>query len=71
MLSRERVTCFTQLCSEPNLTLLPEFIFKGKGSATHLVCTEGVNYEWAAKGSYLIEQMVGMIKCQIDTMLNS
>ena len=55
MLSRERVTCFTQLCSEPNLTLLPEFIFKGKGSATHLVCTEGVNYEWAAKGSYLIE----------------
>ena len=30
MLSRERVTCFTQLCSDPKIDLKPEFAFKGK-----------------------------------------
>ena len=28
MLSRERVTCFTQLCSDPKIELKPEFVFK-------------------------------------------
>ena len=30
-LCRERVTVFTQLCSDPSMTLKPEFVFKGKG----------------------------------------
>ena len=29
---------------------------------THLEPPEGVNYEWAPKGSYRIEQILGMIK---------
>ena len=62
MLLRERVTCFTQLCSDPKVTLLPEFVFKGKGTAIHLVFPKGVNYQWAPKGSYRIEQMLDMIK---------
>ena len=32
MFSGERVTCFTHLCSDPKATLLPEFVFKGKGT---------------------------------------
>ena len=62
MLSRERVTCFTQLCSDPQVNLLPEFVFKGKGTRTHLQPPKGVNFQWAPKGSYRIEQMLGMIK---------
>ena len=31
MLSRERVTCFTQLCSDPKVDLKPEFVYKRKG----------------------------------------
>ena len=44
MLSRERVTCFTQLCSDPKVQLKPEFMFKGKGTRTHLTPPEGVNF---------------------------
>ena len=62
MLSRERVTCFTQLCSDPKVDLKPEFVFKGKGTRTHLTPPEGVNYQWAPKGSYQIEQILDMIK---------
>ena len=32
MLSRERVTCFTQLCSYPKVDLKPKFVFKGNGT---------------------------------------
>ena len=62
MLSRERVTCFTQLCSDPKVDLKPEFVFKGKGTRTHLTPPEGVNYQWPPKGSYRIEQILDMIK---------
>ena len=62
MLSREEVTWFTQLYSDPKVTLLPEFVFKGKGSRTHQVPQEGANYPWAPKGLYLTEQMLGIIK---------
>ena len=31
MLSRERVTCFTQVCSDPKIIIKPEFVFRGKG----------------------------------------
>ena len=61
MLSRERVTCFTQLCSDPKIELKPEFVFKGKGTRTHLTPPKGVHYQWAPKGSYRMEQILGMI----------
>ena len=35
-LSRERVTVFTQVCREPNVTFQPEFEFIGKGIRTAL-----------------------------------
>ena len=35
-LSRERLTVFTQVSSEPNVKLNPEFVFKGKGTRTTL-----------------------------------
>ena len=50
MLSRERVSCFTQLCSDPKVTLLPEFVFKGKVTKTNVVPPEDVNYQRALKG---------------------
>ena len=62
MLSRERVTCFTQLRSDPKVDLKPEFVFKGKGTRTHLTPPEGVSYQWAPKGSYRIEQLLDMVK---------
>ena len=62
MLSRERVTCFTQLCSDPKVDLKSEFVFKGKGTRTNLTPPDGVNYQWAPKGSYRIEQILDMIK---------
>ena len=33
MLSRERVTCFTQFSSDKKIKLNPEFVFKGKGES--------------------------------------
>ena len=45
MPSRERVTCFTQLCSDPKIELKPEFVFKGKGTRTHLTPPNGVHYQ--------------------------
>ena len=60
MLSRKRVTCFTQLCSHPKVDLKSEFVFKGKGTRTHVTPPQGVNHQWPPKGWYRIEQMVGM-----------
>ena len=62
MLSRERVTCFTQLCSDPKVQLKPEFVFKGKGTRTHLMPPQGAHFRWAPKGSYRIDQILGMIE---------
>jgi len=61
MLSRERATCYTQLCSDPKVVLKPEFVFKGKGIRTHLKPSQGVNYQGAPKGLYRIEQTLEMI----------
>ena len=61
MLSRERVTCFTQLCSDPKIELKPEFLFKSKGTRTHFTSPKGIHYQWAPKGFYQIEQILGMI----------
>ena len=57
-LSREKVTVFTQVCSNPDLTLQPEFVFKGKGTRNTLQPPEGIKYNWAPKGSYPLEQML-------------
>ena len=59
MLSRERVTCFTQLCINPKIELKREFVFKG--TRTHLTPPKDVHYQWAPKGSYRIELISGMI----------
>ena len=57
-LSRERVTVYTQVSSDPDLTLKPDFIFKGKGTKTSLHPPDGIKYNWAPKGSYRLEQML-------------
>ena len=57
-LFRERVTVFTQVSSDPDLTLKPEFVFKGKGNRTSLHPPAGIKYNWAPKGSYRSEQML-------------
>ena len=57
-LSRERVTVFTQVSSDPDLTLKPEFVFKGKGTKTSLYPPDGIKYNWALKGLYRLEQML-------------
>ena len=57
-LSRKQVTLFTQVSSDPDLTLKPEFVFKGKGTRTSLHPPDGIKYNWAPKGSYRLEQML-------------
>ena len=47
ILSRERVTCFTQLCGDPKIELKPEIVLKSKGTRTHLTHSKGVHYQWA------------------------
>ena len=56
----ERVTCFTQLGSDLKIELKPEFAFKSKSKGTHLTSPKGVYYQWTPKGSYQIEQILGM-----------
>ena len=56
--SRERVTVFTQVSSDQDLTLKSEFVFKGKGTRTSLHPPDGIKYNWAPKGSYRLEQML-------------
>ena len=62
MLSRKRVTCFTHLCSGPKIELKPEFLFKSKDTRTDLIPPKGVHYQWAPKGSYRTEQILGIIE---------
>ena len=54
MLSRERVTCFTQLFSDPKIELKSQFMFKGKGTRTHLTPPKSAHYQLGTKGSYRI-----------------
>ena len=58
-LSRERITAFTQVSSDPAIVVKPEFVFKGKG--TKLNPPRGIKYHWAPKGSYRLEQMLATI----------
>ena len=44
-------------------------MFNGKGTRTHLTPPKGVHYQWARKGSYRIEQNLGVMICyQIDLL---
>ena len=60
-LSRERITVFTQLCSDPGVIFKPEFVFKGKETRTVVHSPKGIKFKWAPKGSYRLEQMLRMI----------
>lgn len=55
MHSIESVTCFVQLCNDPQVKLQPYLSFKDKANWTHLHHTEGVNCQWASKRLYRIE----------------
>ena len=56
-LSRERGTVFTQVSSDPEELVNPEFVFKGKGTRTVLNPPPGIKFQWAAKGLYRLEHM--------------
>ena len=60
-LSRERITAFTQVSSDPAIVVKPEFVFKGKGTRIKLNPPDGIKYHWAPKGSYRLEQMLATI----------
>ena len=61
-LLRERVTVFTQIASDTNIKLQPEFVFKGTGkSPPQLTPPPGIKYQWATKGSYRLEQLLETI----------
>ena len=50
-LSRERVTVFTQIVSNDNTQLVPEFAFKGTGKhQPKLTPLSGTHYQWVDKG---------------------
>ena len=61
MLSRERVTVFTQVSSQENIKLDPEFVFKGKETRTKVAVADNVNYQCSVSGSYRLEQMLKTI----------
>ena len=64
MLSRERVTYYGQIASDPALQtkLKEEFCFKGVGSRTKLSPPDGVAFHWTQKGSVRKETLVEIIK---------
>ena len=62
MLSRERITVFTQVSSDKSNPLpLPEFVFKGKGTRITLNHPAGIKSHWAPKGSYRLNTMLDTI----------
>ena len=61
MLSRERVMVFTQVSSNKNIKLNPEFVFRGKGTRTKVAAPDSVNYYWSVSGSYRLDQMLKTI----------
>ena len=52
MLSRERVTVFTQVTNKESIKLDPEFVFKGKGTRTKVSVPDSVKYQWSPSGSH-------------------
>ena len=51
-LSRERITVYTQVCSNPKISLKPEFVFKGKSVRDKLNPPQDVKFQSASKVSY-------------------
>ena len=60
-LTRERATVYTQVSSDPTMNLIPEFIFKVKGTHTKLNVPDGVKVQWSDSGSYRLEHMLNTI----------
>ena len=62
-LSREHVTVFTQIASNENIQLVPEFVLKGTGKRPlKLTSPSGTHYQWADKDSYRLEQLLETTK---------
>ena len=62
MLSRERVTVYTQVSTDQaNPLPHPEIVFKGKGTRTKLNHPPGIKSNWAPKGSYRLDTMLSTI----------
>ena len=51
MLSRKRVAVLTQISSNKNIKLNPQFVFKGKGKRIKVAAPDRVNYHWPVSGS--------------------
>ena len=49
MLTRERVTVFTQVSSDSRF-YTPEFVFKGKGTRTKINVEEDIKFQWSPSG---------------------
>ena len=60
MLSRERVTVFTQVNSESKF-ITAEFIFKVKGTRTKVNVADDIKFQWSPKGSYRFGHMLKII----------
>ena len=60
-LSRERITVYTQVFTDPKISLKPEFVFKGKDVRVRLNPPQDVKFQWAPKGSYCLEHMLSTI----------
>ena len=53
----ERKGEFTSVSSHPEIKILPEFVFKGKGKHVKLSAPENVHLQWSDSGSYRLEQL--------------
>ena len=62
MQSRERLTVFTQVSSDPEMYIEPQFVFKGKGKIAKVNPPDGILAQWAEKGSYRLPQLLKSIE---------
>ena len=63
MKSRERMTVYTQVASDPEVYFEPQFVLKGKGKRKGLVNQpDHILVQWAEKGSYREQHMLKTIK---------
>ena len=60
MLSRERVTVYTQVSTDSKY-IAPEFVFKGKGTRTKVNVANDIHFQWSPSGSYRLETMLKTI----------
>ena len=61
LLARDRATVYTQVANDSSIKLLPEFVFKGKGTRTKVNAPKNMHYQWAPKGSYHLQEMLKTI----------